>query len=469
MRRYSVRRLLHIVILLIMVMFNLPNTASEGARAQQGAVRPRGYMTTPAELVDIAQKAEQGIEPYASAVEDVLDWAEQDWDYELDRNEKCENANRPRWIDNSRGAPILYAKALSYHLTDDEDYAEDVEEIIEKIMSKVETISLEQPRCRLTISWGVPELVGSADLIEEYWHDKHCEGPLSSSYDDTRIGSGNCKSLFQNWLAKNAYYVVSLSGEHRQNNWGASATTAMAYIADYLWDRDDVFLVNLTPELINNGEPLYLTPSEAYARANTIALDRMNGYRVDYTSSETCDSLDGDQQSDEWEPVKSQITERGIIPEEARREQYCNIPVYNDEYQNYPQLHIGHNLQQCELMLRRGDSSCYDNFTMTAQPDFTFVGPEGQIQTTDLKPGRGSLERAINAVIIDAGAEWRHDSALEVAYRYYFNHHRFEGVPLWYPELDRPSNCDQDICFGTLTHGFAPDEVPSLPPVTSPP
>ncbi|MCI0712805.1 MAG: hypothetical protein L0154_21800 [Chloroflexi bacterium] len=470
MRKHRFRHLLFIIVPLIMLLMgSLQSPANYEVHAQQNAVQSRGYLTTPAELVDIAQKAERGIEPYVSAVEHVLDWADEDWDFRLHSFEECEDADSPEWLDNRGGIPILYARALAYHLTGDESYAESVVEIIGDIISSVDAISLSEQRCRLIFAWGIPELIAAADLVAPQLDEHECVGPVELAYGTTDMGSGSCRTLFQNWLAKNPYYVISLAAEQSQSNWGAAATNALAYIADYLWDREEVVLIHRVPAFINEGVPLALTPAQAYIRANTLALARMNGYRVEYGSQDSCDFLSGSQQHDDWEPVKSQITELGIIPEEARRDQYCNIPVYNDRYQNYPQIHIGHNLQQCELMLRRGDPSCYDNITMTAHRDFTFIDPNGQTQTTHLKPGRGSLERAINAVIIDAGAEWRHDSALEVAYRYYFTHHRFEGVRRWYPELDRPSDCDQDVCFGTLTHGFATDETPSLPPVTSPP
>src|SRR5690606_34299600 len=106
---------------------------------------------------------------------------------------------------------------------------------------------------------------------------------------------------------------VSLTGEDSQSNWGAAATNTMAYISDYLWDRDDITLINRVPPLINEGVPFEFTPAEAYAHANTLALDRMNGYRVDYHSSFACDFLSGDEQDEDWKPVKSQITPEGII------------------------------------------------------------------------------------------------------------------------------------------------------------
>ncbi|MBN8638877.1 MAG: hypothetical protein J0M07_26415, partial [Anaerolineae bacterium] len=68
-----------------------------------------------------------------------------------------------------------------------------------------------------------------------------------------------------------------------------------------------------------------------------------------------------------------------------------------------------------------------------------------------------------------AETEWRHDAALEVAYRYYLLNHRLEGVERWFAELTRPSGCSQGVCFGTLTHGFAVGEFPTPPPITAPP
>jgi hypothetical protein len=197
----------------------------------------------------------------------------------------------------------------------------------------------------------------------------------------------------------------------------------------------------------------------------------MNGYGVEYGSSNSCDFLKGRQQKDDLKPLKSQITEYGIIPEDARRREYCNISHYNGKYQNYPQLHIGNNVQQCELMLRRGDTTCFDNIDRSDIPDYTFIGPDGNLKTTHLYPGRGSIERAINAIIVDSNTEWRHDSALEVAFRYYFTHHTSPGFEQWSEQLNVQSlDCSQDICFGTVTHGFDIEaEIPSPPPIVPPP
>ena len=437
--------------------------------SQENEPRSRGYQTTPEELRVIAEKARAGKEPYKSAVEGVLDAADDGWDYDLDATERCPNSRNPAWLHNERGIRRLYARALAYHLTGEEHYAEEARTILERIMTQVLVMSEAEQQCRLNLSWGTPELVQTADLLEAYWADMTCTGPLLPVYGDVTVGEGPCKWLFQNWLAKNPYYIASYAAEENQSNWGAAATTTAAYIADYLWDRPDIQLVQRMPPELNNGIALSYSPAEAYERANELALDRMNGYRTDYHSRRSCDFLEGPQQDPAWPPVKSQITENGIVPEDSRRSQSCNVPVYDGTYQNYPQVHLGSLIQQCELMLRRGDRRCYDNIDYTDLPEYTFTGSDGKEKTTHLKPGRGSLERAIKAIIVDSGTQWRHDSALEVAYRYYAQFHRFEGIEQWAAQLDRPSECAQDVCFGTLTHGFASDELPGLPPVIPPP
>jgi len=402
---------------------------------------------------------------------DVLQWANMDWNYELRAQETCGNSNEPLWNNNGGGTPILYAKALAYHLTGDIRYAEAVKTILQRIMTEVISISVEENQCQLNFSWGTPELVASADLIEDYWKGRTCTGPTGTSYSDSEIGIGNCKSLFQNWLVKNPYYVISLSAERSKSNWGAAATNATAYIADYLWDRPEVLLVHRLPLEINGEGFVIYSPSQAFVHANQLALDRMNGYGVEYGSSSSCDYLESIQQKDGLEPVKSQITEHGIIPEDARRQEYCNISQYNGVYENYPQLHLGHNIQQCELMLRRGDPSCFDNIETTDIPEYTFIGPDGNLKTTHLYPGRGSIERAIKAIIVDSGTEWRHDSALAVAFQYYYIHHTLSGFELWISQfVGQPLECSQDICFGALTHGFSiMEEIPGLPPTVIPP
>jgi hypothetical protein len=424
--------------------------AEAGAAARPGA---RGYLTTPLELSILREKADEGIEPYASARSAVLAQAAQAWLWGFNAHETCPDSDSPGWNDNGGGTPVLYATALAWGLTGDASHAARVAALLQAIMSQVLDFDLEE--CQLHVAWGTPELVASADLIEDYWEGLTCTGPLTPTPGAPTLGAGPCKRLFQNWLAKNAYHVVSLLTSRSQNNRGAAATNAAAYVADYLWDRDDVLLVHRNPSRINQGVPYLLTPAQAFAHANRLALDRMNGYSIHLGSGASCDYLSGPWQSPAYPPVKSQITPGGIIPEDARRQQYCNVPVYDGTYQNYPQGHIGSNVQQCELMLRRGDRSCYDNEDASLLSDYPVLGPDGVLRTTYLLPGRGSLERAIKAVVVDSRTEWRHDPALEVAYRYYRHHGRLLGSGAWLAQIDDRSACYQDVCLATLTHGFA--------------
>src|SRR5262245_36924811 len=428
-------------------------TALSTAGVAGAAQRPgaRGYLTTPLELQIIREKADEGIEPYASSRTAVLAWAADPWVWGFSALETCPDANTPGWNDNSGGTRVLYANALAYHLTGDASHAALVRGILEAAMSQVLAFA---PGCDTNLGWGAPELVASADLIEEYWEGQTCGGPLTPTPGDPTLGTGPCKRLFQNWLAKLVYPAISEMASSSQNNRGAAGTNTAAYIADYLWDRNDVVLVHPNPNRINGGVPYLFTPSEAYAHARQLALDRMNGYGI-HLGGASCDYLGGPFQSPSFEPVKSQITPEGVVTEDARREQFCNVPGYNGTYQNYPQGHIGNNVQQCELLLRRGDRSCYDNVDPTDVPDFPVLGPDHVLRTTHLRPGRGSLERAIKAIVVDARAPWQHDPALEVAYAYYRHYGHLPGRGAWLAQIDERDRCGTNPCLTTLPHGFA--------------
>lgn len=429
----------------------------------------RGYLTTPEELALVKQKRDFGIEPYQTAVHETLSLANMPWSYSFNAIETCPDSETPAWNTNRGGTPILYAKALAYHLTGNTIYAVEAKTILQAMMQQMAQIDLSEKQCRLNFAWGVPEIVATADLLESYWHNQSCTGPLSTEYGDLRQGNGRCKTLFQNWLVKNAYYVISYSAGHTNNNWGAAATTATAYIADYLVDRPDAVLIHRNPAQINNGQDYHFSPAEAYAHANSQALDRMNGYKIDYGGNNSCDLFTNEHQSPQWAPVKTQITELGIIPEDARREEFCNVPQYNGEYQNYPQLHISLNLQQCELMLRRGDRRCFDNVDNADLPNFHFIDLKGFAHTTHLKPGRGSIEQAIKAIIVDSNTEWQRESALFVARRYYREYGRLAGFDQWAQYLGDKLECRQDLCFGILTHALNDNEPYTLPPTVPPP
>ena len=384
----------------------------------------RGYLITPRELAQVAAFARAGIEPHVTHVDRVIMFADEQWAYTIDAIATCSSADTPKWLDNNYGGGRLYARALAYHLMGEVSYAEETRQIINQIVVTVESIGSEQ-QCMLNFGWGIPELVASADLIEGYWPPEE-------------------KRAFQEWLTI-PYRTVSWAAEASQGNWGAAGTNAIAHIADYLQDRPDITLEHRLPDELGGGA-IRLTPTEAYERANTLALDRMNGYRVDYHSSSACDYMSGNQQLPQYDPVKSQITAEGIIPDDARRAEYCNITTYNGSYQNYPQVHIGNLVQQAELQRRRGSTVLYDNIAQASILKYEFTDGNGDVHTTTLSAWRGSLKRAIHAIIA-ADTDWRHDEALAVAYGYY-------GVGEWVAAIDESLTCDQDACFGQLGIGL---------------
>ncbi len=66
--------------------------------------------------------------------------------------------------------------------------------ILELAMTNIMEISEEQ-QCRLNFAWGIPEVIASADLIEDYWSDLTCVGPTSTQRDDMSLTIGSCKVL----------------------------------------------------------------------------------------------------------------------------------------------------------------------------------------------------------------------------------------------------------------------------------
>jgi hypothetical protein len=106
-----------------------------------------------------------------------------------------------------------------------------------------------------------------------------------------------------------------------------------------------------------------------------------------------------------------------------------------------------------EMLWRRKDTSMFDN-----------VNPQG----------KGSILKSIHFVIANPTQSWdwskTQSPTLEVAYRYY----RDASIcsQLSCNDLSGrmvESRGNRVISFGTLTHGFAPNENPGAPPVTAAP
>jgi len=216
--------------------------------------KSRGYMTTPQELVVAAHKAAQGIQPYKGARDQVLSFAgsPSDWPYgAISGQQDCSGTMTPSYIGN--GAPLIFAKAMAYHLTGDSQYAADVRS---KIMDLTDTYGYGTAysggnQCILNLSWYIPSWIMAADLIQDY------SGWSSSD-----------KQTFQHWLAFELYQKVDWASDRGSNNWGSAGSATAGMIADYLTGSG----LLLTDR--NGGQ---LTPGQAYAQAKQQQLDRING------------------------------------------------------------------------------------------------------------------------------------------------------------------------------------------------
>jgi hypothetical protein len=374
----------------------------------------RGYMTTPQELILIAQKAAQNIEPYHTAVEALLTFAgEPDyWPYGTITGERnCSKPLQPEYI--GKGSPLIYAKAMAYHLTGNSAYAAAVRVRLRDLTDTYGyggEIYSGANQCILNLSWYLPGWIMAADLIEDY--------------SDWRTTD---KQLFQQWLADEIYSKTAWASRNRINNWGTAASATSGMIADYLAD---------SPYLLEGA-----TPPTAYAEHKQRQLDRMNG------------SWQGDSECNVWG-----IREHGGIPDELRRgASGCEAQwiVDQDASWTYTQTHLEGLVTHAEFLLRRGDNSIYENIS---------------------SDGSGSLLKAIHFIINNPAdpsksINWKnnHKPTLEVTYRYYRDAPTAKQLRVGQPDRFIGGKSGQMLHFGTITHGFAPDENPELPPTVPPP
>lgn len=410
----------------------------------------RGYLTTPQELREIKFKALQGIEPYKSAYRHVLKYANKPWEWRrrrLSGRITCRTSKEPKYI--MQGSQFIYAKALAFVLTKNETYALEVKSAIEGlfgITSFGKPGNSEKPdrQCQLNLSWSLPGFIRAADLLEDYpaWQN------------------GGSKCSFQNWLAKVAYPTISFTAEVSMSNWGAAATNACTYIADYLYNRPELHLVSYN-RLDTAVQTTIRNPAEAYEHAIQLALGRMNGTRAEGrgSSSRACD----------FDPeVKSMIRPDGGIPDEMRRGStgcYGTRILENDPSNMYTQTHLQNVIAQAELLLRRGDRRIYENIQYDSLA-MTYHDPRGRQHSVILTPGRGSLKKAILFVLDEPSFQKPRalKSAAEVAYRYYRDPAMRRAVL-----HSRPNSASRAMSFETLTHGFSEVENPGPPPTVPPP
>ena len=277
--------------------------------AATASAAPRGYLTTAPELARIRERAAVGVEPYRSAVRDTIAYAAKARLPAPDQGRVACSASRTP-VYATAGAPVVYAWALAYHLTQEKAYAAKVHDAIRDLQL---VTALEAGDCPLTMGRHIPDWIRAADLIDDDWNDTG-------------------KRAFQDWLATVIY--PSLATKYRRgNNWGAVITNAGQYIADYLYGRQDLKL---------DGR----SPAAAYSLMRQTALDRMNGVIWDQCGQGV-----------------SMIRPDGGIPEEIRRSTTCDDThiEQGSAAHHYLEGYLAGTVSQAELCLRRGDRSLYDN------------------------------------------------------------------------------------------------------------
>jgi len=380
----------------------------------------RGYLTTPQELAFIVKKAGQGVEPYQSAVQQVLRTAGEPsyWPYGTigGQQDVAGKTMRPPYL--GYGSGVIFAKAMAYHLSGQAEYAANVRTLLLDLNDTNGyggDVYSGGNQNILNLSWYLPGFIMAADLIEGY--------PGWSRAD---------KHEFQKWLAVEIFKKVEWASDVRSNNWGSAGSATTAMIADYL-TNSGLMLVD------RDGKEL--TPAQAYAEAKQRQLDRMNGNT--YMDNYSCHQAVG-------------IRPDGGIPEElVRGTTGCDglwIKELDGSY-GYMMTHLQGTVMHAELLLRRGDASIYENKTKT---------------------GAGSIWRAIHFLINNPNDKsksvpWEEKQVLEPAYRYYRDPYIAQQLGINTANRYIGSRNNQMLHFGTITHGFAIDENPSPPPTVPPP
>jgi hypothetical protein len=395
----------------------------------------RGYVTTPEELEIITQKAARGLQPYADAVLAVENYANTEsakvrkfsanpmfWPYgTISGEQTCNGTHTPHFIGD--GSPLIEAKAMVYHLRHDARYAADVRA---HLLDLTGTYGYTDPDeysgngCVLNLSWYLPGWIIAADLIEDY--------PGWTPAD---------KNQFQTWLANEIYKKVDWASDTRSNNWGAAGSATAAMIADYTAG---------TSIMLVDRKGAAITPNDAYLKHKQRQLDRMNGNSyMDHKPDCPGRQLVG------FRP------DGGIPWELARGTAGCDgqWALTTDRSWTYMQTHLEGTIMHAELLLRRGDLAIYEN-----------IAPSGA----------GSLHRALLFLIHNPNDahrrfEWHHGHkpTLEFAYRYYRDPYLADELRVGQSDRFIGGRSGQMLHFGTITHGFAPNENPGSPPTVAPP
>jgi hypothetical protein len=393
--------------------------------------KSRGYVTTPAELRDVADRATKGIEPYQSAVVGVKSYATADpshWPhFTIEGQQSCADTEEPSLIWG--GSPLVQAKAMVYHLTGDERYAADVRL---RLLDLIDTHGYNSPgdtsdrysganQCILNLSWYLAGWIIAADLIEDY--------PGWTSAD---------KAAFQKWLAEVVFRKVEWASDVKSNNWGTAGSATTAMIADYL---------TASGILMTDRNGVKIGSRAAYLEAKQRQIDRMNGNT--YMNNTTCNFPEGIR------PDGGQPGELGRGPTGCDGAFILPPHDLTNPSWTYPQTAMRGLAIHAELLLRRGDNSIYEHMR---------------------SDGAGSFRKAILFLLHNPNdplmsAPWFEGGkqTLEFAYRYYRDPHIAEQLRIGTTERYVGTAQRQMVHFGTITHGFATNEDPGPPPTVPPP
>ncbi len=203
----------------------LPPIATPGpAVAPSPRAEPRGYLVTVAELRDRAQAAAIGVEPYRTALAELLADADRDLGH-------VARPVDPLIIEEGDDTGTLgvdvsaaYGLALAYRLTDDARYGRVAAEILRSWMRGVTIVDdacANSGECHtsLIVSRYGAAFVFAADLL-----------------DGTPAWSAADRSALQDWLGE----VILPAASERTNNWGDAGTLLRVAITDYVGEAADL-------------------------------------------------------------------------------------------------------------------------------------------------------------------------------------------------------------------------------------
>jgi hypothetical protein len=192
--------------------------AAPGSAPVGRPLDPDGYLVSRRELLERSALAQRGIEPYRSAANDLLDWAQ-------GAGNDRPHASRILQIRGTTGAFVddtarAYGLALAAIVSGRDDYAEAARAtIMAWVTTNVELRNAcpDSGACQtsLIVSRAAPGFVLAADLL-----------PPS-------VLTATDRSDLDHWLRT----VVLPSASLRDNNWGDAGTFARVVITDFLGDR----------------------------------------------------------------------------------------------------------------------------------------------------------------------------------------------------------------------------------------